>query len=233
MKNFFSILFVVTMFGMVFTSCGDDEPGQTAAPEIIYEIQEDQAIVTAKGQGEVLLYLDGVSTTNPTILKRSYQDYVAVFTATAKEANQQISETTTLELTIPKNDKLVHFSVESEYESETDTHFLFDIDMDKDSSSIYMYNIVFRIGEATSPAMTLRADAPVTVDKDGKVYTYAGTGIVAYMMRGTTWMPMPGESYLVNNLTCTVDTKNSTYSIAFDCHGGHFDETGQLKPRGN
>lgn len=233
MKKFFSILFVVTMLGMVFTSCGDDEPGQTAAPEIIYEIQEDQAIVTAKGQGEVLLYLDGVSTTNPTILKRSYQDYVAVFTATAKEANQQISETTTLELTIPKNDKLVHFSVESEYESETDTHFLFDIDMDKDSSSIYMYNIVFRIGEATSPAMTLRVDAPVTVDKDGKVYTYAGTGIVAYMMRGTTWMPMPGESYLVNNLTCTVDTKNSTYSIAFDCHGGHFDETGQLKPRGN
>jgi len=233
MKKFFSILFVLTMLGMVFTSCGDDEPGQTAAPEIIYEIQEDQAIVTAKGQGEVLLYLDGVSTTNPTILKRSYQDYVAFFTATAKEANQQISETTTLELTIPKNDKLVHFSVESEYESETDTHFLFDIDMDKDSSSIYMYNIVFRIGEATSPAMTLRADAPVTVDKDGKVYTYAGTGIVAYMMRGTTWMPMPGESYLVNNLTCTVDTKNSTYSIAFDCHGGHFDETGQLKPRGN
>lgn len=158
MKKFFSILFVVTMLGLVFTACGDDK---------------DEPVV-------------------------------------------------------PDSQKL-----ESLYESETDTHFLFDIDMDKDSSSIYMYNIVFRIGEATSPAMTLRADAPVTVDKDGKVYTYAGTGIVAYMLRGTTWMPMPGESYLVNNLTCTVDTKNSTYSIAFDCHGGHFDETGQLKPRGN
>ena len=47
--------------------------------------------------------------------------------------------------------------------------------MDKDSSTIYMYNIVFSIGEATSPAMTLRVDAPVTVDKSGKVYTYAGT----------------------------------------------------------
>lgn len=229
MKKFFSMLFIATLLGMVFTACGDDEPGQTAAPEITYEILEDQAIVTAKGQGEVLLYLDGESTTNPTILQRSYQDYVAVFTATAKEANQKISETTTLELTIPKNDKLVRFSVESEYQSETDTHFMFDIDMDKDSSSIYMYNIVFRIGEATSPAMTLRVDAPVTADKDGKVYTYAGTGIVAYMMRGTTWMPMPGDAYLVNNLTCTINTSAKTYDIAFDCHGGHFEKEGKLK----
>ena len=125
---------------------------------------------------------------------------------------------------IPKTQNL-----ESVYTEETDTHFLFDINLDKDSSSIYMYNIVFRIGEATSPAMTLRVDAPVTVDKSGKVYTYSGTGIVAYMMRGTTWMPMPGETYLVNNLTCTVNPDAKTYAISFDCHGGHFDESGKLK----
>ena len=228
MKKIFSILFIVAALCMV-TACGDDEPGQTAAPEITFEILENQAIVTAKGQGEVLLYLDGVKTTNPTILLRSYQDYVAVFTATAKEANQRISEVTTLELTIPKNDKLVRFMAESEYESPTETHFLFDIDLDKDSSSIYMYNIVFRIGEATSPAMTLRVDAPITVDKDGKVYTYAGTGIVALMLRGTTWMPMPGDAYLVHNLICNVNPDAKTYYISFDCHGGHFEENGKLK----
>jgi len=120
-------------------------------------------------------------------------------------------------------------NLESVYANESDTHFLFDINLDKDSSSIFMYNIVFRIGEATSPAMTLRADAPVTVDKSGKVYTYSGTGIVAYMLRGTTWMPMPSETYLVNNLNCTVDTDKKTYSISFDCHGGHFEESGKLK----
>lgn len=125
---------------------------------------------------------------------------------------------------IPKTQNL-----ESMYENETDTHFMFDINMDKDSSSIYMYNIVFRIGDATSPAMTLRVDAPVSVDKNGKVYTYAGTGIVAYMMRGSTWTPMPGDSYLVNNLLCTVDTNVKSYFIKFDCHGGHFEESGKLK----
>lgn len=229
MKKFFSMLFIATMLGIVFTACGDDEPAQTAAPEITFEIQEDQAVVTAKGQGEVLLYLNGASTSNPTILQRSYQDYEAVFTATAQEAKQRISEVTTLKLTIPKSDKLVRFTAESEYESATDTHFQFDIDLEKDSSSIYMYNIVFRIGDATSPAMTLRVDAPVTVDKSGKVYTYSGTGIMGYMMRGTSWVPMPGDAYLVHNLTCNVNPEAKTYSISFDCHGGHFEENGRLK----
>ena len=120
-------------------------------------------------------------------------------------------------------------NLESVYLEPTDTHFVFDIDLDKDSSSIFMYNIVFRIGEATSPAMTLRVDAPVTVDKSGKVYTYSGTGIVAFMMRGSSWVPMPGDTYLVHNLTSTVNPDAKTYSISFDCHGGHFEETGRLR----
>ena len=156
MKKLFSILFLATILGMVFTACSDEKDGPV----------------------------------------------------------------------IPKTQNL-----ESMYEKETDTHFMFDINMNKDSSSIYMYNIVFRIGEATSPAMTLRADAPVTVDKSGKVYTYSGsgTGIVAYMLRGTSWAPMPSDAYLVNNLTCNVNPEAKTYAITFDCHGGHFDESGELQ----
>lgn len=154
MKKLFSILFLATILGMVFTACSDEKDGPV----------------------------------------------------------------------IPKTQNL-----ESMYEKETDTHFMFDINMNKDSSSIYMYNIVFRIGDATSPAMTLRVDAPVSMDKNGKVYTYAGTNIMAYMMRGTTWTPMPGDDYRVNNLLCTVDTNVKTYFIKFDCHGGHFEESGKLK----
>lgn len=229
MKKIFSMLFIATLLGMVFTACGDDEPGQTASPEITFEILENQVVVTATGQGEVMLYLDGANTPNPTTLQRSYKDYEATFTATAKEGKQKISDVTTLKLTIPKSEKLAHFTAKSTFVNETDTRFEFDIDMDKDSSSIFMYNIVFRIGEATSPAMTLRVDAPVTVDKSGKVYTYAGTGIVAFMKRGTTWMPMPGDTYMVNNLTCNVNPAAKTYDIAFDCHGGHFEQSGALQ----
>ena len=154
MKKLFSMLFIATMLGLVFTACGDDK-------------DEPEA---------------------------------------------------------PKAQNL-----QSTHESENDTYFVFDIDLDKDSSTIYMYNIVFHIGEATSPAMTLRVDAPVTVDKSGKVYTYSGTGILAYMLRGTSWAPMPGDAYLVNNLTCNVNPEAKTYAITFDCHGGHFEESGKLQ----
>lgn len=153
MKKLFSILFMATMFGLVFTACGDDD--------------DDPPIPTQK--------------------------------------------------------------LESVYLEPTDTHFMFDIDLNKDSSSIYLYNIVFHIGEAVSPAMNIRIDAPVTVDKSGKVYTYSGTNIMPYLLRGNTPVPMPGETYLVTDLNCKVDTKDKKYSITFDCHGGHYDDRGKLK----
>ena len=117
--------------------------------------------------------------------------------------------------------------LESVYESESDTHFMFDINLDKDSSSIYLYNIVFTIGEAQSPAMNIRIDAPVTVDKSGKVYTYAGTNIIPFLLRGNTPVPAPG--FVVTNLTCNVDTKNKNFNIFFNCHGGEYSHSGKLK----
>lgn len=119
--------------------------------------------------------------------------------------------------------------ISSVFTDPTDTHYTFDIDLDKDSSSIYLYNIVFRIGETTSPAMNIRIDAPVTVDKSGKVYTYSGNNIVPYMLRGQIPVPMVGEAYLVNNLYCTVNTADMTFAIRFDCHGGHHDDSGTLQ----
>jgi len=117
--------------------------------------------------------------------------------------------------------------LESVYTYEGETHFLFDIDLEKDSSSIYLYNVVFTIGDEDSPAMNIRIDAPCTVDKSGKVYTYQGTGITPYLLRGTTPVPMP--SIPVTNLTCTVNTAQKVYSMSFDCHGGHYQTAGELK----
>ena len=136
-----------------------------------------------------------------------------VFVACDDEKDEPIS---------PKSQKL-----ESVYENETDTHFLFDIDLDKDSSSIYFYNVVFTIGEVDSPPLNIRIDAPVTVDKSGKVFTYAGTDIIPFLLRGNT--PVPAPSFLVTNLACTVDTNVKSYSMSFDCHGGHYSKSGKLK----
>ena len=117
--------------------------------------------------------------------------------------------------------------LESEYQNETDAHYVFDIDLDKDSSSIYLYNVKFQIGTQMSPALNIRIDAPVTVDKTGLIYTYAGTNIVPYQIMGQVPVPAPG--FIVTNLTCTVKAKEKAYSMYFNCHGGEFAASGKLK----
>lgn len=160
MKNIFAILFVASMLGMVFTSCGKDDP--------------DEPVVPAQ-------------------------------------------------------------QLESEHGQANDTYLIYDIDLSKDSSSIYVYNAVFTMGETTSPALTIRVDAPCSVDKTGKVFTFAGTGIVPFLMRGSTAVPFPTLS--VNNLRSVVNIEKKTYSVSFDCQGtamgkeidGHYDKEGKLK----
>lgn len=123
---------------------------------------------------------------------------------------------------IPKTQNLVSVHVD-----ETDAYFVFDIDMNMDKSTIYMYNIQFAPG---APKMTLRVNVPVSLSQDGKAYIMAGTGLVADMYNPTAgWIPMSDERYKLNNLSCTVNPSAKQYSLSFDAHGGHFDESGKLE----
>jgi len=124
--------------------------------------------------------------------------------------------------------------IESYYESESDVHYLFDIDLEADSSSIYCYNVTFTIGDRKSPALNIRIDAPVsvTVNSAGSIYTYttaAGTSTIPYIIMGTTAVPM--AEYAVTNLTCMVNTRDRTYRISFNCHGGEYSDSGDLNLR--
>ncbi|MBR5686047.1 MAG: hypothetical protein IKX18_07850, partial [Muribaculaceae bacterium] len=115
--------------------------------------------------------------------------------------------------------------LESVYTAETDAHYLFDIDLNKDSSSIYLYHVKF--SEQMPVTVDIRIDAPVTVDKSGKLFTYAGTNIIPYRLMGSTAVPAPG--FIVTNLMCNVDTKRKYYEMYFECHGGSFAANGDLK----
>ena len=125
--------------------------------------------------------------------------------------------------------------LESEHGEANDTYLVYDIDLSTDSSSIYVYNAVFRMGDASSPALNIRVNAPCTPDKSGKVFTFAGTGIIPNLMMGSTAVPFP--TLRVNNLRSVVNTEKKTYSISFDCQGtamgkpidGHYEKEGKLK----
>ena len=113
------------------------------------------------------------------------------------------------------------------HESDIDQYFVFDIDMNKDKSTIYMYNIQF---PGAPFAMTLRVNVPVNLNSSGNAYILSGTGLVADMeMPSVGWVPMNDDQYKLNNLTCTVNPGAKLYSISFDAHGGHFEDSGKLQ----
>ncbi len=72
----------------------------TATPVISHETTNNAVIVTATGNGDVKLYVNGSLVENPYTLARGNQDYTVNVTATAQEEGKLISETATMVLTI-------------------------------------------------------------------------------------------------------------------------------------
>ncbi len=85
----------------IFTWAEPVVPEVTAAPVINVTEGEDAYVIEAVGDGEVILYCDGLEVPNPMTIARGDQDATFVFTATAQEEGKEISETTTLEVTVP------------------------------------------------------------------------------------------------------------------------------------
>ncbi|MBR4829934.1 MAG: hypothetical protein IKZ92_09060 [Muribaculaceae bacterium] len=76
-------------------------PEVTDAPVITFEETDDAVIVTATGNGTVILYMDGVEVDNPCTVAKGEEPATYTFTATAQEDGKEISPVTTLEVTVP------------------------------------------------------------------------------------------------------------------------------------
>lgn len=116
-------------------------------------------------------------------------------------------------------------TIESVTESENDARLVFEFNNDKDSCSIYLYSVVFTIGERQSPPLNIRIDAPYTYLL--KTFNITGNNITPYLLSGKTPVPMP--DFIVTDLIGLVNLDAKVYSISFDCHGGHYYKTGKLK----
>lgn len=92
----------------IFTWTEPVQPEVTEAPVINVTEGEDAYIIEAVGNGEVILYCDGLEVPNPMTIARGDQDATFVFTATAQEEGKEISETVTLEVTVPAKEVKVY-----------------------------------------------------------------------------------------------------------------------------
>ena len=88
-------------FDVTWTEPTPPEPEKTPMPEITYEVNDDAVIITATGEGEVLLYVNGEPVENPCTLTRGAEDVVVVVTATAQADDMLISDEASMEITIP------------------------------------------------------------------------------------------------------------------------------------
>ena len=76
-------------------------PAVTYPPTISYEVTDDAVVITATGEGEVLLYVNGELVTNPYTITRGDEDVTIVVTATAQGEGMTVSEEVTLVVTVP------------------------------------------------------------------------------------------------------------------------------------
>ena len=72
----------------------------TAAPEITFEVTDDAVIITATGEGEVHLYINGEEVENPYTIARGEEDITINALATAQDGDK-LMNTTTFDITIP------------------------------------------------------------------------------------------------------------------------------------
>lgn len=81
-------------------------PLQTASPEIYVEITDDAAIISAVGEGEILLYIDGTEVDNPYYYERGEEDVEILISATAQGEGMLISEPTYMEFAVPAKENV-------------------------------------------------------------------------------------------------------------------------------
>ncbi len=117
--------------------------------------------------------------------------------------------------------------VSTSYESSTDLHFDFIFDAQTMTCQVMLYNIQFTIGDRVSPKMNIRIDVPYT--HNSGVYTIKQTSdvIIPYLIRGESFVP--ADQFPVTDFKAVVNIPKKTYTIAFDCHGGSFDDNGTTK----
>ena len=76
-------------------------PIYTDMPTITAEETDDAVIVTATGDGTVILYKDGVQVQNPCVIPKQEETVTYTFTATAQYGDYHVSQEATLVVTVP------------------------------------------------------------------------------------------------------------------------------------
>ena len=185
---------------------------QTPMPVIEYEIDNEAVAITAYGEGEVKLYVEGDLVENPCFIVRPHQDVTIVVTATAQNEGEIISEVATMEITIPG-------AVEPD-NPHSDGYWVVFVDKDGNNAWYFMvpeedllfYSTMLYLKESDFGMGDVRFFFCI----DGVTYgpSIDGTGVVLgdasqnpLMANGNCWVLPSGYIYLIGVVTDPVTEK--------------------------
>ena len=80
------------------------EPEVTAAPVVTYDVTDDAVIITATGDGEVILYVNEVPVENPYTIARGDEDVTVFVYATAQEEGKEMGTSDVMPIVIEKKE---------------------------------------------------------------------------------------------------------------------------------
>ena len=145
-------------------------PEVTEAPVITYN--EETFTVTATGNGEVKLYVNGEEVENPYTFEQTEEEVTYTVTATAQEAGKEISETATATIVVPAKEvvpevtdkPVITWTVDNEAETVTITA--------TGNGTVILYNDDVEVARGEGVATYV---VPFTEDPEGEEMGFSAT----------------------------------------------------------
>ncbi len=149
---------------------GGAAPEVTEAPVITYN--EETYTVTATGNGEVKLYVNGEEVENPYTFEQTEEEVTYTVTATAQEAGKEISETATATIVVPAKEvvpevtekPVITWTVDNEAETVTITA--------TGNGTVILYNDDVEVARGEGVATYV---VPFTEDPEGEEMGFSAT----------------------------------------------------------
>ena len=149
---------------------GTVEPEVTATPVINWD--EETFTVSATGAGTVKLYVNGEEVSNPYTFELGEEETTYTVTATAQEEGKEISETATLEVTVPAAPVVVEVTEKPVITWEANDETQEVVITVTGAGELVLYNDDIEVARGESP---LTYTVPYTDDPEGEEMGFSAT----------------------------------------------------------
>lgn len=117
----------------------------------------------------------------------------------------------------------------NDYTAPTETYYIYKIDIEKMKAEVFLHNVQFKVGGASSPVLKKISIPDLDVTPTATGFDLSGNNIVPYNYSGENLdqaIPMP--PMVVTNFNSKIDIGYYVHTIFFNCMGGEWNDKSLL-----